>query len=148
MADQGYKLWMIGHVNGVSLFNMKISDETMAVTTFTESDLAISFLNKKKIRNTLLRNFGKRIVLVGTTIMHMQNMVNPANHEYLSNIIINPHASGDFFIPLPMSYINNLVEKNILEYDPDEDADYDIIELIYDYSKKEYLDDSDTGVIF
>jgi hypothetical protein len=143
LANNGFKIWLIGHTNGMLLFNLKISDDTQASVAFTESDLAKSYINRRKIRNSLLKNFGKKLVLVGTSLMHLQTTINPMNYSFLANLVINPNPTGDFFIPLPLAYINELIEKDVLDYDASEDDEFEIIEMRFDKEDKMFYEDDE-----
>lgn len=148
LAANDYNIWMIGHMNGALLYHIRLSQETNATVTFTSPDIAQAYVNNNAIRKNVLKNFGKKFVLVGTTLMHLQNMINPVNLSFMSNVVINPLASGEFFIPLPLPYIAKLIEDGILDYDEEDDGDIDLIEMIYDRESKRFIPDEEENVIF
>jgi hypothetical protein len=140
LVNNRFRVWIIGHQNGVLFFNVSISVSTNATVAFTTRELAEAYINRKEVRNSLLQHFGGKVMLIHTTVQHLQHILNEQNASFLNNLVINPNPSGEFFIPMSMKHITEMVNKGIMEFDYAIDADYDIIEMVYDKETVGYIE--------
>lgn len=136
LVKSNYKVFAIGHVNGSLLFNVAVGPTHFATTLFTSKELAISFCNKKDVKKLLCRNYGKTVVILDTSLVHLSTFINPDNATYLNTVIVNPNKS-DFFIPIHLGYFSRLVEENKVQFNA-EDDDFDLNTVEFDDSTKEY----------
>ena len=139
LINNNLKVWVISSETQnfffVQLQTKEHQEPSFATIAFTHEELALSYINRKQIQSILLRMFGKKIFVVGVKLTCLQDILNPMNAHTLSNLIINPN-SRDFFIPIPLGYVKQMVDKRVLSYDPINDANMDIIELEYDKEER------------
>ena len=145
LIENRFKVWAIGHQNGVVLFHIKLAKNTFASTVFTDKEIAIAYMNRNEIRKSLYKHFGKDIMLLEVSLMKMYQMISPMNEEFMSNVVINPN-SRDFFIPIPLSGFGKMVDKKIIDYDPEEDEDYEIYHVYYNRDIKRYIEADESDV--
>jgi len=134
-------IWLIGNVDGNRLFTVTLNNGNDSIVGFTDENLVVSYVNRETIRKNLLGSFGKKLVLVNMSFKYLTKILNTGNPfakkgtPIIDAIVINPN-NKDFFIPMKISYLSNVVEKNIEELERDA-TDIEYINM--DYSKKEKL---------
>ena len=128
-----WKMWFVGNTNGNSLYTVDLSSGEKVIVGFTDENVAANYVNKKEIRKGLVKNFGKKLVLVQFSILkiteimqHNMQVVNKVGPGLLSQslapspintLIVNP-SGADSFIPLHAPLLaGKLLEEGNIEKD-------------------------------
>ena len=128
-----WKMWFIGNTTGNSLYTVDLSSGEKVIVGFTDENVAANYVNKKEIRKGLVKNFGKKLVLVQFSILkiteimqHNMQVVNKVGPGLLSQslapspintLIVNP-SGADSFIPLHAPLLaGKLLEEGNIEKD-------------------------------
>ena len=128
-----WKMWFVGNTTGNSLYTVDLSSGEKVIVGFTDENVAANYVNKKEIRKGLVKNFGKKLVLVQFSILkiteimqHNMQVVNKVGPGLLSQslapspintLIVNP-SGADSFIPLHAPLLaGKLLEEGNIEKD-------------------------------
>ena len=128
-----WKMWFVGNTTGNSLYTVDLSSGEKVIVGFTDENVAANYVNKKEIRKGLIKNFGKKLVLVQFSILkiteimqHNMQVVNKVGPGLLSQslapspintLIVNP-SGADSFIPLHAPLLaGKLLEEGNIEKD-------------------------------
>lgn len=134
-------VWLIGNTDGNRLFTVTLNNGNDSIVGFTDENLVVSYVNRETIRKNLLGSFGKKLVLVNMSFKYLTKILRSGNPfakkevPIIDTAVINPN-NKDFFIPMKISHLSNVVDKNIEEMERDT-TDVDYINM--EYSKKEKL---------
>lgn len=141
LIDNGLKVWLISSEAQtffyVQLQTKEAQEPSFATVAFTQEEIALSYVNRNPVQSILLRIFGKKVFIVGIKLTCLQDVLNPLNFNTLSKLIVNPN-SKDFFVPLPLSYIKQMVDNKVLLYDPVNDANMEVTEMEFNKEERVY----------
>lgn len=133
--------WFIGNTDGNRLFTVTLNNGNDSLVGFTDADIICSYINRSSIRKNLLITFGKKVVLVNMSfrqlskILKSVNPFSPSDIPVIETVVLNPN-NKDFFIPMKIDHLADIIHKNIEEIDRDAT---DISYISMEYSKKEKL---------
>jgi len=152
IKNNDYKVSIISDVMQNGLYITNMNNETRAIVSFTDNKLALSYVNRKNIINTVKLAFGKHLLLIGTSILNIhkivnmrnafqQNVMNQQTHP-IDQIIVNPNYDGDYFLPLSLSYIADYIINNVGDHNIFVDEEEDVVKAIYDKELGKYIETS------
>ena len=158
-----WKMWFVGNTTGNSLYTVDLSSGEKVIVGFTDENVAANYVNKKEIRKGLVKNFGKKLVLVQFSILkiteimqHNMQVVNKVGPGLLSQslapspintLIVNP-SGADSVIPLhaPLLAGKLLEEGNIEKDSLGEEPVFSLYELDNEDDRYYPADDEDEDI--
>jgi len=144
IIDNNYYIWLIGNTDGNKLFFAMLNDIAGGTIGFTDSNLAVNYVNRKDVIKSLLQDFGENIVIMRMSLLHLQHILDAHNATHLATILINP--TTDFFIPIALGFFKNLVEERDYKYDENliiDNNDDEYIVLKFDKKEKKYIEENE-----
>lgn len=137
LIENDYYLYFISNEAGNILFTCILNNGLPGTVAFTESNIAVNYINRNDIKKTILIKLGKRLVVVKLSLLYLQNFMDESVTP-LNTIIVNP--SDDFFVPLPLQFFKSVAnvsdsreEENIFD-EPETRV------LVYDKDTKKFID--------
>jgi len=133
LIDNKWNMWFIGNTDGNSLYTVDLSSGEKVIVGFTSESIAATYVNKREIKQSLSKSFGKKLVIVQFSILkiteimqHNMQVVNKIAPGLLSQslapspintLIINP-TGADSFVPLHAPLLaGKLLEEGDIEGD-------------------------------
>jgi len=138
IIDNDYKVWVIVNVRNGVFFHVNISEESLATVAFTSKALALGYSNRKLSSRVIYKNFGKKFALMETTLMFLYDQMNATNKAFMGNMIFNPNTA-DFYIPIPLSYVGEMIDKKLVDYNPIEHDNYELTPVEWNTDTKSYV---------
>ncbi len=131
LIDNKWNMWFIGNTDGNSLYTVDLSSGEKVIVGFTSEAIAATYVNKADIKNSLSKNFGKKLVIVQFSILkiteimqHNMQVINKVAPGLLTQslapspintLIINPTGSNSF-VPLHAPLLaGKLLEEGDIE---------------------------------
>jgi len=152
IKNNDYKISIISDVMQNGLYVTNMNNNTRAIVAFTDNKLALSYVNRKNIINTVKIAFGKHLLLIRTSILHVNKIVNMRNAfqqnmtnqqvQSMDQIIINPNYDGSYFLPLSLSYISNYIMNNVGDHNIFVDEEEDVVKAVYEKELGKYIETS------
>jgi len=152
IKNNDYRVWIISDVMQNGLYITNMNNESRSIVAFTDNKLALSYTNRKNIINTIKLAFGKQLLLIGTSILHIHKIVNMRSAfqqnvmnqhvQPMDQIIINPNYEGDYFLPLSLSYIANHIINNVGNHNVFVDEKEDVTKVVFDKELGKYIETS------
>lgn len=145
MIENKFNLCFIGNTMGNTLYTVQLNNKQRAIVCFTDDGLLESYVNRKKVRQTINDTFGNQIVSVTMNICTLNAILEDYNNEdereTVKIIIVNPNTR-DYFIPVNISLFSKIISKSgLIEEEDINNTVYEenVKKMEYDKEEKKFF---------
>lgn len=139
LKKNDYKLWFITNKQLSTLFYI-VDDKigTAATLAFTDSNIAMNYINSEDKLRVILAIFGNEITVARRSLFKVQEILDETNIGVLSTIAVNPNDTNGF-TPVMLEYFRKMLFDNRITIDIAESMhEIENITLSYNNEEKMY----------